>query len=1007
MWLVDDGFLRGVASGESPWVRTVEVPRDRPYFDIEAVADVRQDRPGEGGFLERFRRLRRPFNEGRPCHLLVSCGDLVPARSARPGQDEDWGEEFARLRPSVSEVLAVPGNHDIARDPGGAHFHRRLLPRLLANAEVLDEPRDLPVASVTRVRFAGEEAAEPLAHVVVIGFDSTTAEHANHFIEDHGQIGREQTAASLELVRTLARTIAGNTPLYVIGVAHHHLLASQDRAFPARVARGGLESRAATLECRENPAAGGVSALCRTNHMIATTTAGDLVDGPTFLAHCRDLRMSLVLHAHMHRREVATLSTAALAPGERPTGITVVACPPFAPDLRSSGMARVRVNVWKGEAEVAFSHDDEFDGPSRPIQVVRPLVSASRVTPAERRLHETVTGLLADSARTAGASPVAGLSEFTAHVARTWEETGYVALCNPDGSFPALPAARRTTYFLLLLLRERVTGGHDILLNNHTPLRPSQIGDWESLLLPAFKNVRALLEHLRDDVLRQVVDQAEDLEKAAHVRAFEEAAGRILDERGSTGEDTWADQLREVATFTKRKISPTTGHVTEYEYQLVTLLPLVRRPDREPRAGSTEADPDARREQRHRDFDAIMDWLNELPSVRRHGDRARGARIPIEALRPGGSGMRWEPAGTSGDRPRVRAADTVHRVPPGGVWFPVPDGDDERDDSLWRQCPSIVARNADVMTWVEDDLIRRRTLAGGSFPPELVVGKLGTGGNRIRVVGPRFPFEVPPGGRGPAADVPSTCTVDAIAKVRYVDGYDLEGQHPYAGLETKRVFLVRQEVPAWRGTRQVLLVFDADAFDRGVVPRLRADAALGVLRPVQRYVLRAGLERANELYEQVLGGLDDEWGFVRVRKGDAPKPVTVTPPVIENLHPDDWEDERGNGEFIVCDGNHRVVELAWNQRIVLPAIAVVGEPGQPYYARPFSRYEWSHTAENVRDRSPDQASKYAVRKVDLETLTPSARERLSHYPASEHYRRYYRDLTAGFGYLGGQGGRYV
>ena len=770
---------------------------------------------------------------------------------------------------------------------------------------------------MTRVRFAGEEAAEPLAHVVVIGFDSTTAEHANHFIEDHGQIGREQTAASPELVRTLARTIARNTPLYVIGVAHHHLLASQDRTFPARVARGGLESRAATLECQENPAAGGVSALCRTNHMIAATTVGDLVDGPAFLAHCRDLRMSLVLHAHMRRREVATLSTAALAPGERPTGITVVACPPFAPDLRSSGMARVRVNVWKGEAEVAFSHDDGFDSPGRPIQVVRPLVSASRVTPAERRLRETVTGLLADSARTAGASRVAGLSEFTAHVARTWEETGYVALCNPDGSFPALPAARRTTYFLLLLLRERVTGGYDILLNNHTPLRPSQIGDWESLLLPAFKNVRALLEHLRDDVLRQVVDQAGDLEKAAHVRAFEEAAGRILDERGSTGEDTWADQLREVATFKKRKLSPTTGHVTEYGYQLVTLLPLVRRPNRDPRAGSTGVDPDARREQRHRDFDAIMDWLNELPSVRRQGDRARGAPIPIEALRPGGSGMRWEPAGTPGDRPRVRAADTVHRVPPGGVWFPVPDGDDERGDSLWRQCPSIVARNADVMTWVEDDLIRRRDLAGGSFPPELVVGKLGTGGNRIRVVGPRFPFEVPPGGPGPAADAPSTCTVDAIAKVRHVDGYD------------------------------------------------------------------------------------------RIRKGDAPKPVTVTPPIIENLHPDDWEDERGSGEFIVCDGNHRVVELAWNQRVVLPAIAVVGEPRQPYYARPFSRYEWSHIAENVRDRSPDQASKYAVRKVDLAALDPSARDRLSHYPASEHYRRYYRDLTAGFGYLGGQGGRYV
>jgi hypothetical protein len=981
-WSVDEEFLTGVAEGREPYVVTVTVARNQPYLDIEVISDVHLSRPDPAEFVNRFRRLRRAFNEGRPSHLLVSCGDLTAGQQTGGGVDDVWTSAFERLRGQVPELLRIPGNRDVSS--GGGPSAR---------------PHAAPVASVTRVCAADDpEPSRALGYVVVIGFDSNEARYGNPHVDDYGQIGGAQLDASRRLVRTLATTIAVNAPIYVIGVVHHNLLPVQDRVLTTPIDRSRLAARASELECLANCAGGEVSALCATNHAVAETWVGCTTNGPGFLAHCRDIRMSMVLHAQMHRREVTTISNISLAPGESPAELSIIACPSFAHAAGTSGMARLRINMWKGEAEVAFSYDMESDAQDRPIQIVRPLLSASRVAPAERRLYDTVRALL-DRAQTGSSPAVAGLAEFREHVEKSWAETGYVSLCNADGSLPDLPAARRTTYNLLLLLRERASGGYDILLSRHTPLRASQLGDWDTLLMPAFKDVRYLLEHLRDDVLRQVVDQAEDLELAAHVRAFEEATGRIL---GNTDtEDIWADQLREVASVTKRKISPTNGCVTDYEYHLVTLLPLIRRP--EPDSGT---DADRQGEQRRRDYHTIMDWLNELPSVRRRGDRARGSRVvPIEALHPGGSGLRWDPHVGLADEPITTGADAASRVPPGAIWFPL--SDDDEPDSPWQQCPSIVARNADVMQWVDQELMRRRRSSDGSFPPEIVIGKLAHRPDEIEFVGAQFPFVAPAGDRPTTPDTPAASTVEAISKVTFITGFDLDGKYAYRDLEVKRVFLARREIAVWSGTRDLILVFDAETHDPGAVGRASTDAAIGVLRPVQRYVLRAGLQRAGELYERVLAGLEDKWGFARIRKGDAPQPVTVTPPILEQLHPDDWEDERGEHEFILCDGNHRVVELVWNRGLVLPAVAVVGTPRQPYYAHPFSRYEWSITAENVQDKSPDQASKYATRKVDLEKLGPVAAAILSQWDEKVRYRRYYRDLSTGFGYMGGQGGRYV
>ena len=448
-------------------------------------------------------------------------------------------------------------------------------------------------------------------------------------------------------------------------MTHHDLLPTRDRDVTAFTGPDGLAARAGVLECRAGSTGAEISELCATNHMISRNCAGGTTNGAGFLAHCRNARISLVVHANMHRPDVQTLSSTSLEPGASPSQISVVACPPFARASRLPGMARLRINTWKGEAEIAFSYERGSDGGNRPIQIVRPLLSASRVTSSERRLYETVRQLLARAARSDAGSAAVELASFSAHVEQYWAETGYVALCYPDGSLPDLPATRKTRYNLLLLLRERASGGFDMLLSRHNPLRLSQFGDWDTLLLPAFSDARYLLEHLRDDVVRQVVDQAEDLQMAAQVRALEDAIDRILGKDGSPGGDIWTDQMREVATTTKRKISPTTGCVTDYEYHLVTLLPLVHRPAPSPeteQSQSGEDPPNGLQTQRWHDYNTILEWLNELPWIHRQAaDRAKGGRsVPIEALQSGGGGRAWNPAWISATN-RIRRGPLLYR----------------------------------------------------------------------------------------------------------------------------------------------------------------------------------------------------------------------------------------------------------------------------------------------------------------------------------------------------------
>ena len=153
----------------------------------------------------------------------------------------------------------------------------------------------------------------------------------------------------------------------------------------------------------------------------------------------------------------------------------------------------------------------------------------------------------------------------------------------------------------------------------------------------------------------------------------------------STGEDLWADQIRQLAPpFTVRKISPTLGLVTEHDYRFVTLLPLIELPE-----------PDAAYDASVDGVQKIVAWLSKLDHVGRPDERS--APLPFSSMGPGGTAARWDPS--TGFEEDGRPSPIAPRLPRGAVWFPL--GKDDQGNPLWRLAPSIVARNADVMHVVE------------------------------------------------------------------------------------------------------------------------------------------------------------------------------------------------------------------------------------------------------------------------------------------------------------------
>jgi hypothetical protein len=206
-----------------------------------------------------------------------------------------------------------------------------------------------------------------------------------------------------------------------------------------------------------------------------------------------------------------------------------------------------------------------------------------------------------------------------------------------------------------------------------------------------------------------------------------------------------------------------------------------------------------------------------------------------------------------------------------------------------------------------------------------------------------------------------------LRAVKFAKGRRLENRFPYRKSGLEPVVLRRVD--------RYIKVFDANGGE------------LGVLRPTQRYVLDKGLSRVQWLSKQV--NLFELRGYLKVRVASGGL-LAILPPVIESV-PDGEREIPERGEFLVCDGNHRIVQRCWLEE--KPVCAVLAwNPAQPYYAYPFSAREWHITAENRLLTAPDLFSKYAPRRF------PGDRE-------VDSYRAYFRDFSIGFKNIGGQGGR--
>jgi len=842
-----------------------------------------------------------------------------------------WAASFRSLREreTNTDVFLVPGTARRA-----ANYYAKVARSFLCNADGDDR---VPQVVTSIYRVPGEDATA--AHVALIGLYPTNDS------EDQAR----QLDLVEKLVRAMGRDIASHSPLYVIAVTRQALL----------------------------------------RH---TTAVGQIPYASDLLRRLQECRVSIVLHHGPRRPDVTTVATAPDDPLGYLNELCVVGCPTFERGTGYPGMGRVRLDLLRGEAEVALSYEVGSDRATKPLQIVRPMLSASRVTAAERRLYSRVRELTAPVATTDN-TPAA--DAFRQHVEDTWTSDAYVPLCQREGGPLGFPSTRTLQHLLLLLLRERDDGGYEVLLSRHTPISPTAVAEWEALLVPAFTNVRSLLERLRDDVVRLAGERPEDLQSAERARNFEDAVEAIL--RDHEGGDVWADQLRDVASLkVVRKVSPTTGCVTTHEYRLVTLLPLV---DRRARDDQAAEDSDPSRREHWRRVGKIADWLMKLDAVR---DAETGDGFPMEALQAGGSALRWDPK-TALDAATPAARRKSRRAPRGAIWFPLGDA----ADPPWRSCPAIVARNADVMAWVDDVLTKTRD-AEGRLPNYLLLGKAPITADEY-AIDQWHPFATSAAPGQPPVEQTGACsTLEALAKVQFTREHDLREQLAYPDAIVTRVFLARKTVQARGESRDVILLYDADLFaDEAAVAAAAPTEALGALRPVQRYVLTSGIERVIALRREVLEpwwtDIGHRWGFVEIRKGAVPATVALTPPILEEIPTSEWENPEGQGEYVICDGNHRVVHLVWREGEIVPALALRQPLPEPYYAVPFSGLEWKITSSQERPLTPDLASKYQTRSVPEDVIERAGPE----VAKEELHRRYFRDLSTGFGPLGGQGGKFV
>ena len=1045
MWIADKKFLKDISRGNVNVFTETAAPPRAPDFRVLVLSDIHLEPPRlEGDITKRIATSVAAFLKTamesvvaagniRNYDFLINCGDILNAGMAAQYVGKKLGVKrppdrivgcyrifyrdfaLAGLRKIQAtygiprnNLLSIPGNHDVYRG-GKVQFDKgaeieRFRPyydafavEIAANKVSYGAAWGRPCVFATKVvRKEAGKTVGTLAYLAFIGLDSNFEEYNRKFIENYGRVHPEYAEmVEKDIIPHLARE-ASDAPLYLFGVVHHHLLPINNPEITAEDSDGVRElQKSGRLEghCIKSP-----STVCGANYLIAKNVVSTTTNAAFLIEFFQKNRMSLVLHGHMHQNAIQEISNTPFKQAGAASTITVLACPSFTGGTDSAGfkgIVNLSLDLQAGTIQIdATSVPATAKDWGTPVQVTRPLVSASRITPAENRLYFAMKKYLKQQFKLATTTAQrAEIQRFERYVDENMKEHGYVPICGKDGQRLAFLAPERyTRYYLLLLLREGFESS--ILLNRHLPLRLSQLADWDTLLVPAFHSIHELLQRLREDLIRQHQEIAIRSVEAQKIAEDIRELGELIENEHVEERDAEMSLVRFVAARKIVKFSPTEAVPTEYDYTLVTFEPLIAADAVAARNGAVEG-PDARIETAYRKIRRLLDGL---PRITTEFDPAIGGTVPIESIGSSGAGLRWDPDS-------VTDSKLQHLVSPGAVWFPNRKPSD-KGIPHWRRCPSIVARNADVMTWV-DEVLANLTAGRPTFPPEIQLGKWNRSAAAFGITR-QLPFE-PPNSRKASAELLqdefAQSTVEALRLVRYEDSFDLARQRAYAApLEIKRVFL-RKSAPDRYG-RMMIEVIEADATK--AINEQPERAALGVLRPVQRYVLGVGLKRAGEANAKILDKLDDPWGFARVNIPGSIRDFSVTPPIVEELPAAEWEGEGIFKEFILCDGNHRVVRQVWQEEKPIQAVAICGRLPQPFYAKPFSKFEWHITAGNVLPSPPDTASKYAARQMDkraLSALGKTARDTIGTRPASESYRRFFRDLTTGFGYLGGQGGR--
>lgn len=912
-------------------------------------------------------RYETNSNAPRVDGLLVS-GDLIDAPlhqeryqqlSATSEIDAVWqfGHDFVcsvledvckdlNIQPEDG-LLVVPGNHDIFRGAElinsgvspkrGESFLNNVHNRLHKGPKPND-CRDL--INNPRLCLFGDEDGV----VAVFGLDSNgMTYHYRDGLHDFGRVGDQQLTGIEETLNELGKLFFG-TPLYVFVVMHHHLLP---------VEKFEEVERRVSNEYRDKDD--------RHVHVLMNSVN---IDSPDIITRLQKLRVSLISHGHMHSPLIQSIRYHNYHESpSNDTSLKVVGVPSLVQRENTRhiverpyiGCTVFTIDKFRGTVriDVLAKRDDS-------TKIVRsinsPLISISQVSPEERRVYRRVHSWLRprdpqppdDVPYTGSPSEDDGLDRFRGAFDRLWCEAGYTlisslprALTGDDGSDLLFPNViwrndyPKKKHYRLLVV---LLENNDSNNDPYILLNnhiPIRDSNYGAWQAPLLPAFNSL-EQLLINLRNDLCRMRDDLETRKPMQVIE-------DKRKRQGVENAMRLLGMVGpdSFDDKMIDLAKREFTKFS-------PVDGQP------------------QLYEYTLTAIESFTLRPGMR--GSLADAIRTLM--ISSPEHAYRWELG-------REQAMD-------GYVWFPF---------RHWRQCKAIVSRNADVMAWLEQVLGDLGTLRDRA--PWLYCGITGGVDDSLRInrVTPH-PFDEVAGEENTVCTGPISL-VTGLRHVRLQQQYDLGGVRPYETAEIKLVLLRKENKELDNSARDRIGVYDQCG-----------NQLIGYLRPVQRYVLSSGLRRAKNIREAV-GKISDVDpaklnGYITIHRSIGDQ-IALLPPIIEGVPSEEREviieDGKEIAEYLVCDGNHRIVQYCWRDKHDVLAV-LISNPSERYYAYPASCWSWNITSRNEIRNSPDLYGKYSPRLPDQDNNLE--RQSGEHY-GHNWYRRFYRDFSTAFD-SGTQGG---